>query len=538
MLNDNNSTYAGAGYMFACGLGAELTAAASVTLQAGLTVIAGSVTITTILGGGVIPNVAYMQKKAGATWNFGTGGNITGTLPSVKAGDVAVLVWDGTAAWRIVGVFPKNVTDVSALATGGSGTYADPWRGWATAVNALPAGDANALTAGARVYFPSGVYATSIPITTKPLWEVFGDGRLNSIIYQTGLGDGFISTSAINSSSGVYIYYHDFAIYTNNVSNVNAAIVDVGGSFVTIQRVRTYIFNYGIVLDQTEVSNIEDCVIAGWARYGIWLLNSANHTVGALPGFTNRITIADSDINTGSGGGTACINDEGGGAHAFIGNNLNGSQVGLWASAVDGLTIAGNEIEGNTSEAMRFSPTLLTPTFATGAYVGACRGAIVEGNTATAGVGTAIVIAALHGGRFVSNHLGQYTASAFALTSDDITGVTTANNAKITAGAAKTAAPFLAAASATANRVAHNKFAQQNQTYSVAGFAAGARTVTPATMGAYAPELIANGMLLLCVNADGTNAEYTAASGCTATTFDVTLATSKAANFLIYTPQS
>lgn len=98
--NENSSTFAGAGYLFAGGLGAELTAAATITLTSAVHVVSGTATITTINGGDAhASNVAYLVKKSGATWQFGSGGNIAGTIPTI-ATNVATLVWD-QSFWRV-----------------------------------------------------------------------------------------------------------------------------------------------------------------------------------------------------------------------------------------------------------------------------------------------------------------------------------------------------------------------------------------------------------------------------------------------------
>lgn len=439
-----------------------------------------------------------------------------------------------------------NPIDARDFSIGGAGTFASPRALNVTQINALPAGDGNDLTPGTRLHFPSGVYSIATPLLPKSHWEIFGDGIENSILYQTGLGDGIASVGTVNVPTSRWISIHDMAVYASDPTNTGGGITDLGSTYFNLTRVRVQGFRYGLVLDQSELARIRDCIFDTWKYFGIWIVNSANHTIGANAGYSNQIRVEGCQIATTIGASTAaCINDEGGGAHSFTWNNLNGSQVGLWACNVKALTCLSNEHEAMVSDVLHCDEKLLSwngSSFGAGAFVGACGGLLYQANAATPAVSQPIAILALHGGVIEGNYFAQCTNGVFVLNSDKITGLRIGKNRKETLGAAKTAAPFLATTGSSAGRQTMISYEQHNQTYSTAtdsdptngSATAGPRTVTPATMGAYAPELIADGQTVLVYNTDGTNAERCVVSGSTGTTFNITLTSTKTANFLIF----
>lgn len=443
-----------------------------------------------------------------------------------------------TTSWTITvtgtGTVLTSLTDVSKLATSGSGTLADPWIGYEAAVNALPAANGSALTYGANVYFPRGVYLqSSVRIRYKAGWNIIGDGIQNTIIIWSGATLGpFFGLGNLNNTPNnnpIYMHMSDLSIYSTGAST-GGAIDDVANTYIHIERIRIQGFRTPLILDQSELVTVRDCIFDTFTRYGVWLLNSANHTVGALPNFTNQIRIEACQFNP-VVGAVACINDEGGGGHSFIGNNYNGGQVGIWASNVLGLTISGaNTFEtAAASDPIHFATTLLTPTFATGAYVGLSRGVYVGGNTFSVATNYAIYIDGVAGGVIEANFFLQQTNAAVRL-ADGNSSIRIGQNSKDNYSTNRVAAPFISSLTSI-DQAAALTMDQNNQTYSTSGFAAGVHTVTPATMGVYGREVIANGQKLWCQNIDGTNGEYVTASGVTATTVDITLAASKAAFF-------
>jgi len=177
--NNNNSAYAPAGYVFSGGLGAELTAATSITLTDAVHVVSGSATITTINGGYAHnSNVSYLIKKSGSTWLFGSGGNIVGPLPpDVPENGVITLLWDQTY-WRIQSS-DLQPTFVNVLAHGLIGDNSTDNTAALNAILAVYNAKTPGLpTTGAVIYFPAGVYKfTGESVVAFHGMTFLGDGR-------------------------------------------------------------------------------------------------------------------------------------------------------------------------------------------------------------------------------------------------------------------------------------------------------------------------------------------------------------------------
>lgn len=156
VTNLNNSTYAGAGYLFACGLGAELTAAATISITDSMHVVSGSTTITTINGGSTSnANIVYLIKKASSTWKFGTGGNLSGDLPTaIPDNSVITMTWDQTY-WRIAAIGQQSSITLTPQMFGaaGDGTTYD--------TAAITAALAYISDDGPLLFFPNGTYLIS-----------------------------------------------------------------------------------------------------------------------------------------------------------------------------------------------------------------------------------------------------------------------------------------------------------------------------------------------------------------------------------------
>jgi hypothetical protein len=429
--------------------------------------------------------------------------------------------------------------NVSLLAASGLGTYQSPWAGWEAAVNALPGGDPTGQTIrpAANVHFSAGVYAQTVTINPKMQWVIYGDGIQNSTILYSGAGDAFADLQKLNSSTSVWLYYHDFSIYCTGSNSSGAGIDDVGGTFVTIERVRMQDFPYGIVLDQSELVDIRGCIFDSFVTYGIWLLNSDNHTPGALPGFTNQITIENCQFNVGRNS-NVCINDEGGGPHRFVSNNFEGGQSAFWASGVVGLTFVANEIEGeSTTDPVHFDTRTYDGVMSspTAGFVGPNQGLVFTGNTLSiGGQNQSMVLNGVVGGRIADNYFAQYTEAGITIAGDYNAQIEIVGNTKLITGPYATPGPFVSASTTTPERIAAQSYRQLTQTFCKSALQPGSCTVTPATMGSFPPELIVKGSVLLCVNQDGTGLERVTVTDTSANTFTATFQSAKEAGFLIY----
>lgn len=430
---------------------------------------------------------------------------------------------------------PAFATDVSTLAYSGSGTSGTPWLVHVSAINAL--------ADGSKVYFPAGVYTIDGTVTIRPQWHIYGDGIQNSIIHTNQTGDAFQHAGTFNI--GPYTmenYIHDFSIYCDNGSSTGAAIDDESGAYVSIERVRTQGFKYAVVFDQTETSVISECIFDSYLTAGIWLVNGNDHAGGSVSRrFTNVITIRNSQFNVAQESTAIGILDDGGGNHRIIGNNFEYGGAMMKAAGVVGLVI-----ENNTSEGHVAVPLVLASRSQAAANVGPTKSFLITGNTFADATSAHISLEYAYGGEITNNYFTQYTcASPCVGTAIVFSGGSAAPVAHVrvqgnTKGLTNsgdwsegglTSAPFIGGWTNTINQ---NSVLQKTETYVASAASAGTVTVTPAQPAGL--EGISNGTVLYCVNADGSNGEDVTVSSVNtgAGTFQVTLGTSKSANWLIF----
>jgi hypothetical protein len=382
-----------------------------------------------------------------------------------------------------------------------------------------------ALAAQKRVWVPPGTYTFNSPLPIPNNRILDGDGP-DSILSFTGTGNGITSTCPINSSTAANVTLSHLAVNCTNGANTGGGFVQVGGTYVDVYKVNFDGWKYGIIYDQTEIASIRHCQITqpSFSVAGIWLPNGPDHTPGALPGYTNRITVANCQFNA-NPAATCNIADDGGTAHNYFANNLNAGITGIRAAGVTALVInGGNESEVHISEDIYLADTTLA-----GTYVGPCDAFEIAGNTLISGSGGRnIAIQNATNGRIVSNLFGQAAAAINFLggASNQATGNIIEGNSKILSGAGITAGQFV---SGFSRSLRQNLIRQVAVTYVPASASAGTVTLTPATM-----EFIHIGTRLHIVNQDGTNGEDTIVTATTGTTFTCTLASSKAANAKVY----
>jgi len=293
-------------------------------------------------------------------------GSVTQALDSVQIwGDPSgsqTITQASSTSLTVKGVMNAQVFGginyVDQLATAGSGTSGSPWTGWETAVNAL--------SAGTEIYFPAGYYTQASTIQMKPGWTLRGAGYDATFIKSgsTFTGDAIQSISPYNASTAVHIMVEDLMIQGQNTSPTGAAIDVVGGTYVNIKRVETLNYKYGIVLDQTELADVEECDIEATftnTLAGIWLVNNSEHQAQGVPGvpttppggvsgeYTNRIGIRKSQFNFGGPNGTA-IMDDGGYVHEISGNNFNAGATAIHIAGAKPARITNNEFESTSSD--------------------------------------------------------------------------------------------------------------------------------------------------------------------------------------------
>jgi len=250
----------------------------------------------------------------------------------------------------------QGIYNVCAFATAGAGTSASPWTGWESLLNALPA--------NIEIYFTTGTYQLNATIVAKNGWTLRGAGMnatsINAASNFTGDMILWGSSSTINTSSAAYLTIKDLEIISSADANAQSAAIDiVGGTYVYIKNVSTNGFGIGLVLNQAEIVDVEDCDFEGSLPVsvaGIYLVNgnynpsnSGINTNTASPNYTNRISISKNQFNGGNSGYIG-VYDEGGNVHSIRDNNFNGGARAVYMAGVHLGLIEGNEIEGTQLE--------------------------------------------------------------------------------------------------------------------------------------------------------------------------------------------
>lgn len=390
-----------------------------------------------------------------------------------------------------------------------------------------------------EVYIPAGP-GCSIdgPLLLYKNSNLYGGGKNKSFLIATHTGDAIQSTWTLNQSTNVTTKIHDLGITTTaGVLCTGAGIAETAGTYIDVDNCYIYNFKYGIILDQSELVTITRCIftsIYNVAGAGVWIVNGADHAVGALPGFTNGITIAYCQFNYTKGAAScyAGILDDGGACHAFFRNNFDGCQYGVRAAYVAGLTMFNNEHEN-----AYLGDIYLDETTRAGTYYGPVYGfdiknciAISPGTSGGTPAGSIIIRSAING-EITGNVLGNYATSAIyfpntaALAYNVSAGIRIASNDKVVTGTGKTAGPFVGAANGAVLKMC--QIDQVPVTYvALAVGATGSQTFTPACM-----EGVREGARYSIGNADGSNREMILITAITATTATATFVSTKAANW-------
>lgn len=383
-------------------------------------------------------------------------------------------------------------------------------------------------------YGPRGTYQCSGNLTIYPDTTMEGDGRNATVLQFTHAGDGINQTSAVNASTAVRIEVRDLAITCSNAANAGGGYVDLGGSMWTLRNLRFEGFKWGVILDQSEIAAIRDCdftVPAIADAAGCWMVNGADHTVGANGLFTNRITVDGCQFNAATGATNYGVCDDGGTNHTISNCNVNAPSFGMRFAEVFGLTLIDNESEVCASVDCDLEETTAGIGLLGSRYVGPVVGFKAIGNLwISSGVSHNLRLASARNGLIGGNVFGQGVGeciSFFGGASNPCSGIVIEGNEKLVTGNGKTAAPFISAATLAILRA--NKIRQVPVTYvATALAAAGAQVITPESM-----ESIKVGTRLICRNNDGSNTEQVYVTAVTGATFTAIFASTKAANWVI-----
>lgn len=234
---------------------------------------------------------------------------------------------------------------------------------------------------GGELYIPAGRYrcGSTIALCRKLRLQGASRGGTNIQFTHAGTGvpdgSGFKSVAPSNDSTPVNVKLSDLWIEMLHASNVGAGFYDNGGTYVTLRDCSFAGGKFGIVFDQTEVSGIYTCEMAGQLSggAGLWLVNGDDITSGNSAGYTNQITV-DHNCQFNQSSAYAVI-DDGGDCHYFGNNNVNGG--GLKFCGVANLTIMGGEFESVNGR-----PTLTftyLKHYQSSSGVGACSAVICNG---------------------------------------------------------------------------------------------------------------------------------------------------------------
>ena len=322
------------------------------------------------------------------------------------------------------------------------------------------------------------------------------------------------------------IKLRDFDITCTNASNINGGYVDISGTFIDLENIKIEGFKYGIILDQSELVTILRCEIINSIVNGsnIYIVNGSDYTPGNLSGFTNNITVRETQLNA-STTNYALIYDQGGVGHWFENNNYNGGGNGIIAYSVSNLNIIGGAFESQgaycivVDQGAPLGSGVFTP----------CQEVIITGCGISSLSGTqpvGVFVGTVRGGQITNNIFSGFSTAAIQLsTGNPPTGVLIEGNF-FTVGTA-VQPPIIDVGNATIVQL--NDINQKANTKSTAGGAiVGSNLITPDSMYG-----ISNGKYLYCVNLSGTNGEIVQAGSVTSTTFTATFASTKTSSFLI-----
>ena len=213
---------------------------------------------------------------------------------------------------------------------------------------------------GAALYFPPGVYAHTSTLVWKNGAKYYGDGinvsnTLGAVLVYTGPDDANAINNPLNSSTFASIQFEGLTFLCNSLGSGKALFYDTGSTYLYFDRCK---FNFagagsfGLVFHQTEVSSVTRCIFEATGNIGLGaLIRLADGPVlkhpTAVQGYTNRITLWNNQVNPALGGSQAIgIWDDGGLAHKYTDNNLNGGSIGIYLLKPILVAIEGNEIEG------------------------------------------------------------------------------------------------------------------------------------------------------------------------------------------------
>jgi hypothetical protein len=207
----------------------------------------------------------------------GHAGGLAAADYAAIAGQVGLkIAWTSSPEYITTGLFPSGVytgtsTNLSLLATGGTGTVGDPWTGWDSALNGLTQYD---------VFAPAGYYRILTRVNVPLYSTIRGAGILT--VFVTGpayVGGAFRVAGVINGSTGGYQLLEDFAVTNGGLfGNPHSVGLEVTAiSYVTCRRLIISNFWRQCANDQGEINQFVEC------DFGMTLATYLGRSQGGWP---------------------------------------------------------------------------------------------------------------------------------------------------------------------------------------------------------------------------------------------------------------
>ena len=201
--------------------------------------------------------------------------------------------------------------------------------------------------------FPPGRWTLDAPLDLPKNITLWGHGPLVSIIAASHAGNGVQCRSPLNSTTVANTVLKNFGILGLHPDSTGAAFSDLGGTFVWADGIRTGGFARGLELDQTEIAHFSNCNFDAASQVNIWLVNGTPDGAKGEPGFTNRITISNCQINIRPN--AIGLVDDGGRAHSIRECNFDGGLNHIVAVCTLPISIRDCEMEGASGDTIVFS---------------------------------------------------------------------------------------------------------------------------------------------------------------------------------------
>jgi hypothetical protein len=287
----------------------------------------------------------------------------------------------------------------------------------------------DALAAYDMVYLSPGIYWLGTTVVVPIGKILFGAGPSRSKIYYTGAGDGIqVGNHTVNTGGYGQSTLKDFGIYSvpgYGITNIGAGIAfNTPYSYYTVERVQSSQFLWGMVVDQTKLSEFRDLILETRTKTAgapLWITNGEEWRAGGYQQQSNGLKFFNVQLNQ----GFYSLIDDGGTGHSFYGLNVNDSAYGVRFAGVNGLTYVNNPSEGTWGSGGTNIIFTTVDALTTLSRKGPCKGIFIQGVTFSQGAATdgpmlqfstqdtPITSASYHtGGIIMGNHFIGFTGAA------------------------------------------------------------------------------------------------------------------------------